>query len=159
MIATKLTLDRKLRSIGLAEYFGGLYLADREALVGLWRNATELDTFVRNVCGLAEPPWFYWIEFHQWTKRVAKRAHGLLVPYSRDLGLILNRAAQIASRSGGRTGGALASRQIVLAMLEHAGTEFARKILESGIKPRMVRSGTRARGEAKLRRRLPYSDS
>lgn len=142
MIATKLTLDRKLRSIGPAEYFGALYLADREGLVGLWRNATELDTFVRNVCGLAEPPWFYWIEFHQWAKRLAKRAHGLLVPYSRDLGLILNRAAQIASGSGG----ALASRQVVLAMLQHAGTEFGRKMVESGIRPRMVRSVTRAGG-------------
>src|SRR5437879_2221555 len=94
MLALHLALIRKRRAIRIEDYFSGVYLIGRDSLVPYWADSAELDRFIRGACGLTEPAWYYWIEFHRAMK--TKYGKGVGVAYSKELASILNYAALLA---------------------------------------------------------------
>jgi len=136
LLAVKLALDRKRWSIGFEEYFSGIYLAHREALLAFWRDSKKLDVFLRDSCGLSEPVWFYWIDFYMSVRNDAKWKEGMIVPHSRALNVILNEAAKLALKEAKKSSGKpqLGVEHFVKALAAHPELQFSRKMLESGMK-------------------------
>jgi len=147
LLVHKLALDRRSQNIGLEEYFAGIYLAHREALVPFWDNPWRLDVFVRECCGVGEPSWWHWVDFYMWSKRNARRAP-TLIPYSPPLSAVLDDAANLAlerQRKAARRP-KLEVGHVVRALVRHPEFDFTRAALRSGMKgPSPRGSGARSR--------------
>jgi len=138
MLAVHLTVTRKRRFIRLEEYFGGVYLIGREALLDYWEDSSSLDIFVRNICELTEPVWYYWIEFHQAMK--TKYGEGIGATYSKGLTSVLNHAAHLAltMKRNSKKKPQLRIEHVMTALAAHPKLEFTRRLLASGIKLRKL---------------------
>jgi hypothetical protein len=147
LLVHKLALDRRSRNIGLEEYFAGIYLAHREALVPFWDNPRRLDAFVRECCGVGEPSWWHWVDFYMWSKRNARRAP-MMIPYSPTLFAVLDDAANLAlgrERKGARRP-KLEVEHVVSALVRHPELDFTRAALRFGMKgPSPRGAGVRTR--------------
>lgn len=151
-LAMKLAFDRKRKSIGFGEYFSGIYLVDREALLPFWRQSKELDVFVRDSCGLSEPAWFYWVDFYHAMRDDPRWREGILFPYSRALAGILNGATKLALKEAKKSSAKpqLGVEHFIMALAAHPELEFSRKMLNSGMK-RQALSRTRLRSKQRRR--------
>ena len=132
-IATELAFLRKKPDLNLQDYFGGLYLIDRESLVPYWNVPHSLDKFVRNVCGLDHPPWFYWIEIHdQFKNRIDG---GVMGTCSDDLSLVLAEVGRIAKElHAGEAKIEITLLDLMTVIASHPEMEFTRKMTESGFR-------------------------
>jgi hypothetical protein len=153
VLAMKLAFDRKRKSIGLEEYLSGIYLTDREALLPFWRDSKKLDLFVRDICGLHEPVWFYWIDFYHTVRDDPKWRDGISAPYTRTLAGILNEAAKLALKATKKTsaGPQLGVEHFIRTLAAHPELEFSRKMVGSGMR-RQALQGTIGRSELRRRR-------
>lgn len=131
MLGLWLALDRKCKAIGLEEYFSGVYLIARDALVPYWIDSSSLDEFVRDVCGLTEPAVYYWIEFHQAMKAAADKGAGLI--YSKEAVEVLNYAARLAlkTKKGSKNKSQLRIEHVMIALAAHPRLKFTRRLLAS----------------------------
>ncbi len=141
MLALHLAVERKRKAIGIEEYFSGLYLIARDALVPYWAKSDSLDEFVRNVCGLTEPVWFYWIDYYHALKN--KYAEGIMGPYSKELADVLNYSAHFAlkMKRNSRQKPQLEMEHLLTALVAHPKLQFTRRLIASGISLRRLTKG------------------
>jgi hypothetical protein len=135
-LALHLALARKGNDIQIEDYFSGLYLIGRDALMPYWTDSASLDAFVRNVCGLTEPIWFYWIDFHQALK--SRYAKGVAAAtYSKDLAQVIQLAQRLVreTKATPKRAPLLGVEHIMAAIAAHPRLRFTRRLLASGVKP------------------------
>lgn len=130
-----LALDRRCKTIRFEEYFSGVYLIARDTLVPYWIDSHRLDEFVRDVCGLTEPVWYYWIEFHQAMKAISQSDRGTGLIYSKELVDVLNNAARLAlkTKKGSKNKPQLRIEHLMTALGAHPKLKFTRHLLASGM--------------------------
>lgn len=136
MLAAHLALKSNRQSIRIEEYFGGVYLIDRDALLPYWLEGSRLDSFVRRVCGLTDPVWFYWIDSHETLR--TKFAEGILISFSKELAAILNYAARLALKIDGKSipkkRPELDVNHFMAALAHHRSLRFTHSLMRAGIK-------------------------
>jgi hypothetical protein len=134
LLALQLASARKREVIGLEEYFAGIYLINRDALVRYWADGAKLDAFVRRACELSEPVWYYWIEFDHAMRSLSKSFKGIGLVYSKEAASVLESAARLAlkPRSISRKKHQLCVEHVMAALAAHRKLKFTRRLLASG---------------------------
>ncbi|HEV2387333.1 MAG TPA: hypothetical protein VGS20_08765 [Candidatus Acidoferrales bacterium] len=134
IVGACLALKSSRKLIRIQEYFGGLYLVARDALLPYWFETTRLDAFARRACGLREPVWFYWIDAYNTMHTVL--ADGVLIGFSRDLAELLDHAARLALEAERKKDGQgrpeLGVKHLMMALARHPNWKFTRGLVRSG---------------------------
>lgn len=157
MLAAHLTLMNLQKALTIENYFAGIYLMDRDALLPFWRDREELQEFVCEVCGLAQPPPFYWIELHAVRRMFSE---GIVIPEAKELAMVFDDASLLALKAPRRgpheKQPLLQVKHFVAAIADRRELSFSQKMLNSGFDARKLRAHLRAGRES---RRSPKVES